>query len=108
VGICHFHIRDDFGVVGDMDVIELPDVVALLAEGKRSATELTLEGTPHHGIRFEVADASSQTVLVTSVQQSLPLGAGYPNRPMRSYLRSNCEPSEAGTSPLPDRPCSSV
>jgi hypothetical protein len=71
VGTYYFHIRDDVGLVEDPDGIELPDVPALLAEVIRSANELSREGTTHRSMRFEIADASGRTVLVTPVQESM-------------------------------------
>jgi uncharacterized protein DUF6894 len=67
----YFHIRDDFGVVEDQDGIGLPDMAALVAEVVRSANEMSQEAITRRGMRFEIADASGQTVLVAPVQESL-------------------------------------
>ena len=71
MGIYYFHIRDDLGLVEDTDGIELPDVVALLAEVIRSVNELSCEGTTYRSMRFEIADVNGRTVLVTPVQESM-------------------------------------
>ena len=66
----YFHIRDNFGVVEDTDGVELPDMAALLADVIRSVDELSREGSTHHSVRFEIADATGRTVLVAPVQGS--------------------------------------
>ena len=71
MGIYYFHIRDHFGVVEDTDGIELPDLAALLTEVIRSANEYSREAAIHSRMRFEIADASGRTVLVTPVQESM-------------------------------------
>jgi translation elongation factor EF-Tu-like GTPase len=70
VSIFYFHTRDAFGVVEDADGVEFPDMTTLLMEVIRSSYELSREGAVHHGMRFEIADASGRTVLVASVQES--------------------------------------
>jgi hypothetical protein len=67
----YFHIRDALGVVEDTEGVELAGIEALLTEVIRSANELSREGAGHNGKRFEIADASGRTVLVTPVQESL-------------------------------------
>lgn len=71
MGIYYFHIRDRLGLVEDADGIELPGMAALLAEVIRSANELSREATTHHGMRFEITDATGRTVLVAPVRESL-------------------------------------
>jgi hypothetical protein len=68
VGTYYFHIRDNLGVVEDIDGVELPDMAALLAEVIRSVSELSREVSPHRSMRFEIADAEGRTVLVAPVQ----------------------------------------
>ncbi len=70
MGTYYFHIRDNFGVVEDMDGVELPDMAALLAEVIRSVNELSREGSTHRSVRFEIADSNGRTVLVAPVQGS--------------------------------------
>lgn len=70
MGTYYFHIRDKFGVVDDMDGVELPDMAALLAEVIRSVDELSREGSTHRSVRFEIADSNGRTVLVAPVQGS--------------------------------------
>ena len=69
MSIYYFHIRDDFGVVEDTDGIEPPNMAALLMEVARSAHELSRDGAVQRGMRFEIADASGQTVLVAPLQE---------------------------------------
>ena len=68
----YFHIRDTFGLVEDMDGVELPDMAALLAEVIRSVNELSRDVSPHRNVRFEIADSNGRTVLVAPVQGSTP------------------------------------
>jgi hypothetical protein len=69
--IYYFHIRDDIGVVEDLDGIELPSRTALLMEAIRSADEFAREVAPRRKMRLEIADAAGRTVLVTPVQEDL-------------------------------------
>jgi hypothetical protein len=69
--IYYFHIRDDLGVVEDLDGIELPSQRALLMEAILSADEFAREAVPHRKMRLEIADAAGRTVLVTPVQEVL-------------------------------------
>jgi hypothetical protein len=69
--IYYFHIRDDFGVVEDLEGIELPSRTALLMEAIRSADEFAREAVPCRKMRLEIANAAGQTVLVTPVQEGL-------------------------------------
>jgi len=66
----YFHIRDDAGVVEDLDGIELPSRTALLMEAIRSADEFAREAVPRPKMRLEIADAAGRPVLVTPVQRS--------------------------------------
>jgi hypothetical protein len=66
----YFHIRDDAGLVEDLDGIELPSPTALLMEAVRSADEFAREAVPQPKMRLEIADAAGRTVLVTPVQES--------------------------------------
>ena len=70
MGTYYFHIRDNLGVVEDMDGVELPDMAALLAEVIRSVNELSRDISTYRGMRFEIADAAGRTVLVAPVQGS--------------------------------------
>ena len=71
MGTYYFHIRDNFGVVEDMDGVELPDMAALLAEVIRSLSELSRDASTYRGTRFEIADAAGRTVLVAPVQETM-------------------------------------
>jgi len=66
----YFHIRDDAGVVEDLDGIELPSRTALLMAAIRSADEFAREAVPRPKMRLEIADAAGGTILVTPVQRS--------------------------------------
>ncbi len=66
----YFHIRDNFGLVEDMDGVKLPSMAALLAEVLRSVNELSQDVSPYPNMRFEIADSNGRTVLVAPVQGS--------------------------------------
>jgi hypothetical protein len=66
----YFHIRDELGVIEDLDGIELPTLRALIREAIRSADEFLNETTLPHKMRFEIMDAQGRPVLVMPLEKS--------------------------------------
>ncbi len=68
MGIYQFNVRDEHGVVVDEEGMELPDILSVVQEALRSATEFSAEAPVPDGMMFEITDETGQLVLALPIR----------------------------------------
>jgi hypothetical protein len=70
MGTYFFNIRDEAGLIEDVDGIELSEGLGLWLEAIRSVDEFVRDTSTFSPMRLEVTDTEGRTVLITPVQPS--------------------------------------
>ena len=68
MGIYQFNLRDGHGVIVDEEGIELPDILSVVCEALRSATEFAAEAPVPDGMMFEITDEAGHLVLALPIR----------------------------------------